>query len=91
MGHHRLLAGVFLLLCTTKLSAQTCDGNWQCLGPTSLPVQNMGKVDAVWADNTNPDYILAGTVGGLFKTTDGGGHWQCITDNAPIAGGFTPH
>lgn len=62
-------------------------GNWACIGPDSLPIQGMGRVDAVWADSADSNYILAGTMGGLFRTTDGGKNWMPITDNSPIVGG----
>jgi hypothetical protein len=43
----------------------------------------------VWADTgADSNYVLAGSqFGGLFKTADGGKHWQCITDNAPLFNG----
>lgn len=65
----------------------TCTGNWTCIGPTSLPKQIVGYVNALWTDPNDSNYILAGTPGGLFKTTTGGTTWTCITDNAPLAGG----
>jgi type IX secretion system substrate protein len=65
-------------------------GNWQAFGPDSLPGdQKIGKIDAIWADTGNLGYILAGATGGLFKTTDTGHNWHCITDNALINGGVT--
>lgn len=67
----------------------TFQGNWRCIGPFSLPVQCMGYITAIWGDPADSNYILAGTWGGLFKTTDGGANWECITDNAPIVGGIT--
>ena len=81
----------------TSGSSSSCggssfEGNWQVFGPDSMPgFQAMGKINAVWASPTNSNYILAGAGGGLFKTTNGGATggatWQCITDNAMIAGG----
>ncbi len=67
------------------------NGNWMCIGPDSMPVQDVGYVNAVWADTgSDSNYILAGSIyGGLFKSTDGGKHWANITDNAPIVGGGT--
>jgi hypothetical protein len=37
-------------------------------------------VSAVGVDPTNPSTIYAGSVGGMFKTVDGGGHWNLITN-----------
>jgi len=62
-------------------------GDWSALGPDSLTYQATGKVDAVWASPADSNYVLAGTVGGLFKTANGGATWACITDNAPVASG----
>ncbi|MBC7552668.1 MAG: hypothetical protein H7257_01680, partial [Taibaiella sp.] len=64
-------------------------GKWECIGPDSLPVQTAGYVTCVWADpdDTGSNYVLAGTYGGLFKSTNGGKNWDCITDNAPLIGG----
>jgi hypothetical protein len=64
-------------------------GNWQPVGPDSLQVQAAGYTNAVWANPADSNYILAGSIfGGLFKTTNGGKNWACITDNAPLVGGI---
>ena len=52
-----------------------------------MPTQVVGYVSAIWADPNDSNYILAGTLGGLFKTTNGGTTWESKTDNAPLAGG----
>lgn len=75
------------LVRTTQDCGSGFHGNWRCLGPDTLPVQAMGYVNCVWADPADTNYVLAGTWGGLFKSTNGGESWQCITDNAPIIGG----
>jgi hypothetical protein len=73
----------------TRFSTSSCsNGKWECIGPQSLPTQRIGYVECIWADPSNANYILAGTYGGLFKTTNGGTTWKCITDNAPIASGI---
>lgn len=63
-------------------------GAWQCTGPDELDMQAMGYVECIWADPDDPDHLLAGTNGGLFKTTNGGATWECISDNAPISKGI---
>lgn len=72
--------------------SQSCgsgyQGSWRCVGPLSMPSQTLGKVDAIWADPADSNYILAGTLGGLFRSIDGGAHWECITDNAILANGI---
>jgi hypothetical protein len=63
-------------------------GNWKVFGPNSLSdLQAVGKINSVWADPDDSNYVLAGATGGLFKTTDGGAHWDCITDKTLITGG----
>lgn len=42
-------------------------GNWECIGPLELELQHMGRIDALWVDPDDEDYILAGTIGGLLK------------------------
>lgn len=60
-------------------------GRWTCIGPHHYPdKQKMAYVEQVWADpaDATGNTVLAGTNGGLFKTTDGGGSWKCLTDNS---------
>ena len=72
----------------TACSSGGFQGNWQIFGPDSLPGdQKIGKIDAIWADTITGDTILAGATGGLFKSTDGGANWNCITDNTYVNGG----
>lgn len=70
---------------TTMLAGRggSAGGQWQCIGP----YQRTGYISAIWASPADSNYLLAGTLGGLFKSTDGGATWNCQTDNAPIAGG----
>jgi hypothetical protein len=76
-------------LTSSCAGASSFHGNWQAIGPNALPgIQQTGRVDVVWSSPTDTNYILAGTPGGLFKTIDGGVHWYCITDNAPLVGGL---
>ena len=63
-------------------------GNWQVFGPDSMTgYQEQGKTEAIWADPTTGDTVLAGCTGGLFKSTDGGNNWRCVTDNTQFPGG----
>jgi len=67
----------------------TFQGDWTVLGPNSLGIQAVGKVDVIWVDPTDSTKLLAATMGGLFQSTNAGANWKCITDDAPIAGGVT--
>ncbi len=67
-------------------------GTWECIGPKSYPnTQRIGYINSVWADPADPtaNTVLAGTPGGLFKTTNGGASWTCLTDAAAISHGTT--
>ena len=65
--------------------------NWVQLGPTAIPkarhaggvrVLVTGRVTAIAIDPTNHQVIYIGTAqGGVWKTTDGGTHWQPCSDN----------
>lgn len=66
------------------------NGNWKNIGPqhASHPTdptwlnngQYSGRVYDTWTHPSNSDFILAGAVGGLWKTIDGGRNWSCLTD-----------
>jgi photosystem II stability/assembly factor-like uncharacterized protein len=65
--------------------------NWVQLGPTAIPngqtyggvrVLVTGRVTNIAIDPTNHQVIYIGTAqGGVWKTTDGGTHWQPCSDN----------
>jgi hypothetical protein len=63
-------------------------GAWEPLGPLEMDYQVGAVVNCVWA-KPDQSVILAGTGGGLYKTTDQGAHWECLTDNIPISAGIT--
>ncbi len=66
------------------------NANWTCIGPfrnsfgqASESCQKNGRINALWIDPDNPDYILAGAAaGGIWKTADGGQNWSNITDQS---------
>jgi photosystem II stability/assembly factor-like uncharacterized protein len=46
----------------------------------------LGYVDALFVDPRDPKTLYAGTEEGLFRSTDGGAHWQSsLTDVGPVA------
>lgn len=62
-------------------------GDWKIIGPLQSTNHGMGRVEAIWVDPNSADYILAGSnSGGLFETTDGGGHWIPKTNDIPGIG-----
>ena len=49
---------------------------WRCIGPP-----RGGRVVAVAGDPVDPmTFYFGGCAGGVWKTTDGGTYWQCVSD-----------
>jgi len=74
--------------------APTITGNpWTFIGPTNLAAGQQlyegmpplaGRVSCIAYDPTNAQVIYAGSGGGgLWKTSDGGVTWACISDKSP--------
>jgi len=63
-------------------SVQESNGDYtiSALGHKTLS----GRMDALAGDPTNPNRLFAApAVGGVFETTDAGGHWHSIGDSLP--------
>ncbi|MBN2681031.1 MAG: hypothetical protein JXR58_00860, partial [Bacteroidales bacterium] len=66
--------------------------NWLSLAPTSLPTSpdpynlyGMGRINCIEFHPTDTNTIFVGaSQGGVWKTTDDGQSWACITDNIPV-------
>jgi photosystem II stability/assembly factor-like uncharacterized protein len=49
---------------------------WRCIGPF-----RGGRVVTVAGDYQNPNvFYFGGCAGGVWKTTDGGAYWECVSD-----------
>ena len=66
---------------------------WNEMGPrTSANVTGhwapgIGRLDVVNVNPSNANEILVGApTGGLWKTTDEGNTWECLTDDVPVTG-----
>ena len=60
-----------------------CDGagTWTQSGPFTPDFKRAGIIVSVYSPPQHPDIIYAGSnTGGLWKTTNGGFHWECKTD-----------
>jgi PKD repeat protein len=62
--------------------------NWSFVGPTGAPQNGgAGRLNFVRFDPNNNSIIYVGApAGGLWKTTNGGVSWTCLTDYLPIIG-----
>lgn len=71
---------------TASLNSQSYNGNWECIGPFNDyygQKEKQGRIDQLWVHPNDTNIILAGSNGGgLWKTTDAGRNWFCITDGA---------
>ena len=67
--------------------------NWTCLGPDNSTTitghwnPGLGRINVIALDPNDYMTIYAGTPsGGLWKTTDEGVTWNCLTDDLPVIG-----
>jgi PKD repeat protein len=70
------------------ISYSRSTAQWQPLGPTGAPSGGgAGRVNCVRFHPNNSNIMYAGTpAGGLWKTTNGGTDWECLTDYLPVIG-----
>jgi PKD repeat protein len=63
-------------------------GTWSFVGPVGAPTgTGAGRLNCVQFDPNNTDIIYVGAAaGGLWKTTNGGASWVCLTDFLPSIG-----
>ena len=68
----------------------SASGFWSPLGPYTNNVlagglEGIGRMDRIAFHPTDPNTIFVGSPGGgLWKTTDGGSNWTCITNSLPL-------
>lgn len=66
--------------------------NWMSVGPTdflnrSTSYLNLGRINCITPDPTNPDILYAGApAGGIWKSTDGGLSYVALSDDLPQIG-----
>ena len=77
---------------STPGSVELAYGNWNPLGPDSVfygavSGRGLARVDRIAFDPVNAQILYAGTpAGGLYKTTDGGINWTCMSGYIPSLG-----
>ncbi len=67
--------------------------DWTCLGPANSTNvtghwnPGLGRINVIAVDPDDSNIIYVGTPsGGLWKTTDEGENWNCLTDDLPVMG-----
>jgi photosystem II stability/assembly factor-like uncharacterized protein len=63
--------------------------NWTAMGPTSSlgGYEGVGRINCIAFHPTIANTFFVGSPGGgLWRTTDGGTTWTCLTDNLPVLG-----
>jgi len=76
-------------------NVQVCGGTnpmqrtagWEYVGPQNFPLSSYGRIDNISVNPGNKNEIYAASgFGGLWKTTDGGNNWYCLTDQPLLSG-----
>lgn len=68
------------------------NANWVSLSPNQVPLPNdpiditgSGRINCIEFHPTNPNILWIGaSQGGVWKTTDNGQSWVCLTDDLPL-------
>ena len=76
-----------------RASGRSVEGNWQVCGPTLDDIttrdniRGVGRMNALAFHPEDPNIIFAGApAGGLWRSYDGGLHWETNTDQFPTLG-----
>ncbi|GAB4135000.1 MAG: hypothetical protein Fur0041_08770 [Bacteroidia bacterium] len=71
-----------------SLSRSAQSSGWNFVGPVGAPTgTGAGRINAVRVSPQNPLLMFAcAPAGGLWKSTDGGSTWNCLTDFLPVIG-----
>lgn len=76
-----------------RQSGRSANGNWQVCGPTlddittRDDIRGVGRMNAIAFHPTDANVVFAGApAGGLWRSYDGGMHWETNTDDFPTLG-----
>ncbi len=73
-------------------STDATHGQWFSLGPTGYVLGagwngGIGRLNCIAFHPSNANtFWVGGPAGGLWRTTDGGTNWTCLTDGMPVIG-----
>ncbi|HTL83118.1 MAG TPA: PKD domain-containing protein [Bacteroidia bacterium] len=72
----------------SSIARMASSSAWSFVGPTGAPTNSgAGRLCCIRFDPANESIIYAGTpAGGLWKSTDAGNSWNCLTDFLPAIG-----
>ncbi len=79
-------------LSSTHTKASRYNANWVSLAPNQIPepsdeftITGTGRINCIEFHPTNPDILWIGaSQGGIWKTTDNGQSWVCLTNDMPL-------
>jgi hypothetical protein len=79
-------------LSSSSHKSQRGNANWSSLSPNQVPLPNdelnitgSGRINCIEFHPTNPNILWIGaSQGGVWKTTDNGQSWVCLTDDLPL-------
>lgn len=83
---------------TQRIASSTTQtsGTWQPLGPfrtydgTATPITDQTNVYSIDQSLSNPSILFSGTEPGeIYKSTDGGQTWSCVSEGYSLYGGTT--
>jgi PKD repeat protein len=71
-----------------SVNRQPSAANWSFIGPTGAPQGGgAGRINVFRIDPSNAQVMYAGApAGGLWKSTNAGASWFCLTDFLPVIG-----
>ncbi|MCK6641452.1 MAG: PKD domain-containing protein [Bacteroidia bacterium] len=71
-----------------SVTRQPSTTSWTFIGPTGAPQGGgAGRINVFRIDPSNPQIMYAGApAGGLWKSTNAGANWFCLTDFLPVIG-----
>lgn len=77
---------------SAPLGTSSSTGSWSLIGPSNVHyghgrIIGVGRMDRIAFHPTDPDtYFVTSGEGGVWKTSDGGSSYTCLTDNLPLIG-----